>query len=186
VRVSQPVRTLEHCLWRTRSGYNPALRPVRAPAAALLCTALRSRHTPAPWQPPASPRLASPRPSLQRLYIGIPSTSSLPTPLPHLALDPSPPHVGSACVAVASWLWPHPPHMAADGRLKISCRDGCLLNSRPSSFGLRPAVCQKHRRPRPLLPLPPRHCRRCSLPLHLAIHLYSNPREATSLMQGCA
>ena len=65
---------------------------------------------------------------------------------PHLTS----PHLTSCwAVRVASWLWPHLPHMAADGCLKISCRDGRLLHathSRPSSFGLRPAVCQKHRR----------------------------------------
>jgi hypothetical protein len=150
--VSQPVRTLEHCLclWPTRSGYNPALRPVRAPAAALLCTALRCRHT----CTVATTSLA--------VDMAIDSTLSvpapLPTPLPHLTSpphsNPSPPHVGSACRRRRpSWLWPHPPHMAADGCLKISCRDGCLLNSRPSPFGLRPAVCQKHRRPPPATPL---------------------------------
>jgi hypothetical protein len=151
--VSQPVRTLEHCLclWPTRSGYNPALRLVRAPAAALLCTALPSHLHRGNHQPR--------RRHGHRQYPLCPSASAHTSPSPHLTtspphLNPSPPHVGSACRRRRpSWLWPHPPHMAADGRLKISCRDGCLLNSRPSPFGLRPAACQKHRRPPPATPL---------------------------------
>jgi hypothetical protein len=123
--MNECVSASRYVPWNTASGGYGAdtippcalLGPRLRPYSALRCAAVTRLHRGNHQPRLASPRLAA---SLQLLSIGIPSTSSLPTPLPHLAVNPSPPHVGSACVAVASWLWPHPPHMAADGRLKIS------------------------------------------------------------------